>query len=186
VLKDLDEPRPEGGAGARGVSWIRVPFAAWLRRFRARLWTSRGRRRLERGDLAGAVWALQTALRLRPGSFAALLLLSRAYLRNRDPFRARSALAQARETDRRRFEASAGHLVALEGYDLSALCPAPGAVAATVAAVETATATRRVRTPLPLGDCRDLDEYARFRAMPPVARGEIDDWDEVIGDLLDE
>jgi hypothetical protein len=175
------------------VRWFRVPLAAWLRRLRARLWTARGRRRLERGDLAGAVSALQTALRLRPGSFAALLLLSRAYLRSRDPFRARGALAQARETDRLRFEASAGHEVALEGYDLNALCPATAAAAASVA-VELRTVPRRpgdrhpraARTALPLGDCRDLDEYARFRAMPPVARGEIDDWDEVLSDLLDE
>jgi hypothetical protein len=128
---------------------------------------------------------------LKPGSFAALLLLSRAYLRSRDPFRARSALAQARETDRRRFEASAGQEVALEGYDLSALCPAPAAAAV---AVESVAAKQRSgrrsadapRTSLPLGDCRDLDEYARFRAMPPVAKGEIDDWDQVLTDLLDE
>ena len=40
---------------------------------------------------------------------------------------------------------------------------------------------------LPFGDCRNLDEYARFRAMPPISRAEIDslDLDRVIGDLLD-
>ena len=171
------------------MRWFRVPFAGWLKRLRVSVWTARGRRRLERGDLAGAVTALQTALRLKPGSFAALLLLSRAYLRSRDPFRARSALAQARETDRRRFEASAGQEVALEGYDLSALCPAPAVAAVAVESVATKQRPRPAnarRTSLPLGDCRDLDEYARFRAMPPVAKGEIDDWDEVLTDLLDE
>jgi hypothetical protein len=41
---------------------------------------------------------------------------------------------------------------------------------------------------LRFGDCRDLDEYARFRAMPPISRAEIDacDWDSVLDDLLDD
>lgn len=40
---------------------------------------------------------------------------------------------------------------------------------------------------LPFGDCRDVDEYARFGAMPPISRGEIEalDWDEVLRDLLE-
>jgi hypothetical protein len=40
---------------------------------------------------------------------------------------------------------------------------------------------------LPLGDCVDLDEYARFRAMPPISESEREsiDWDSVLEDLLD-
>lgn len=178
------------------MRWLRRTAAAWLNRFRAAAWTRRGRRALARGDLIGAIGALQMGLRARPGSFEALLLLSRAYLRARDLFRARSALVQARETDRARFEVHAPGAVALEGYDLSGLCPAPAGAAPlsgkAPSEVAVGTAAFRRRGPggqgagLPLGDCRDLDEYARFRAMPPVAPGEITDWDEVIADLLEE
>ena len=164
--------------------FVRSCFA----RFRAALWTARGRRRLEQGNLPAAVGALQTALRLRPSSFKALLLLSRAYLRSRDFFRARGALSQARETDRVRFEADAARVVALEGYDLAGL--APQAPITTPASVAVQAGRRRSRLGgdggLPFGDCRDLDEYARFRAMPPIAPGEIDDWDSVLADLLDD
>lgn len=178
------------------MRWLRRRVAAWLSRLRAGAWTRRGRKALARGDLIGAIGALQMALRVRPGSFEALLLLSRAYLRARDLFRARSALVQARETDRARFEVHAAGAVALEGYDLAGLCPAASSAAASSGkapsevAVGTAAPRRRglpgQGVGLPLGDCRDLDEYARFRAMPPVAPGEITDWDEVIADLLEE
>jgi hypothetical protein len=48
-------------------------------------------------------------------------------------------------------------------------------------------AARRRAAP-EFGDCRDLDEYARFRAMPPISRAEVEetDWDRVIDDLLDD
>lgn len=148
---------------------------------------------MQRGDLDGAVRALHQALRLCPGSFSALLLLSRAYLRGRDLFRAKSALVQARATNLRRFEANAPAEVALEGYDLSGLCPAVAETATSVAEAGEAQRRRPNRAPreagaaaLPLGDCRDLDEYARFQAMPPVARDEIEDWDEVLADLLED
>lgn len=174
------------------MGWLRARLSGWLNRWAAGRLVRRGRRRLLRGELSVAVTCLQAALRLQPGRFDALLLLTRAYLRSRDLFRARSALVQARETDRVRFETSAAAVVALEGYDLARLCTAPGPVAAV--AVETAPPRAAARGPrgpaagrgLPLGDCRDLDEYARFRAMPPVAPGEITDWDEVIADLLDD
>jgi tetratricopeptide (TPR) repeat protein len=170
------------------VRWFRGSLSTLLARWRAGRATRRGRRLLERGDLEGAVRALQQALRLWPGSFSALLLLSRAYLRGRDLFRAKSALVQARETNRRRFEAAAPAEVALEGYDLSGLVAAKPAPGLALASAQAPTALRRGEPPsrLPLGDCRDLDEYARFQAMPPVARDEIEDWDEVLADLLDE
>jgi len=167
---------------------IRRLLRSAISRVRAAFWTARGRRRLEQGNLPAAVGALQMALRLRPSSFKALLLLSRAYLRSRDFFRARGALAQARETDRVRFEADAARIVALEGYDLAGLAPQAPLTSPASVAVE----ARRRRSGLssdaglPFGDCRDLDEYARFRAMPPVAPGEIDDWDSVLADLLDD
>jgi hypothetical protein len=165
---------------------LRRLVTSWLLRVRSRLWTARGRRRLERGDLPAAVGALHMALRLRPSSFNALMLLSRAYLRSRDFFRARGALSQARETDRARFEAEAPRVVALEGYDLGGLSPQAPLTAPPVAvAAEHRRMRQGVVGALPYGDCRDLDEYARFRAMPPIAPGEIDDWDSVLQDLLD-
>jgi len=78
--------------------------------------------------------------------------------------------------------------VALEGYDLAGLAPQAPLTSPASVAVE----ARRRRSSLssdaglPFGDCRDLDEYARFRAMPPIAPGEIDDWDSVLADLLDD
>ena len=41
---------------------------------------------------------------------------------------------------------------------------------------------------MPYGDCLDLDEYARFRAMPPISEAEVEgvDWDRVLEDLLEE
>jgi hypothetical protein len=166
---------------------LKLTVRSWLSRWRASRWTRRGRRLLERGEVLAAVGALQVALRHRPSSFPALLLLSRAYLRSRDFFRARGALAQARETDRVRFEADAPRAVALEGFDLAGLCPQAPAQAATTVMVASPPRRRDGPAPqLPYGDCRDLDEYARFRAMPPVAPGEIDDWDAVLADLLDD
>jgi hypothetical protein len=39
-----------------------------------------------------------------------------------------------------------------------------------------------------LGDCRDLDEYARFSAMPPISAAEVAEtnWDDLLGDLQSE
>jgi hypothetical protein len=165
---------------------LRRLATAWLHGLRSRIWTARGRRRLERGDLPAAIGALHMALRLKPSGFPALMLLARAYLRSRDFFRARGALAQARETDRARFESEAPRQVALEGYDLAGLSPqAPLTAPAVAVAAEHRRARPGVAGALPYGDCRDVDEYARFRAMPPIAPGEIDDWDSVLQDLLD-
>jgi tetratricopeptide (TPR) repeat protein len=172
------------------LRWFRTSLSTWLSRWRAGRWKRAGRRLLERGDIDGAVRALQQALRLCPGSFSALLLLSRAYLRSRDLFRAKSALVQARATNQRRFEASAPGEIALEGYDLSGLVTAQPAMGVAVAHAEPRVEARPGpgprQTSLPLGDCRDLDEYARFQAMPPVAKDEIEDWDEVLADLLED
>jgi hypothetical protein len=69
--------------------------------------------------------------------------------------------------------------------------PAPGLQAA---ASPTAIATRPsgprsvLPASLPYGDCQNLDEYARFQAMPRISRAEREtvDWDGVIEDLLDD
>jgi hypothetical protein len=172
----------------------RFPSALY-RRLAAAIWTARGRRRLSRDDLAGSILALERALRLRPGSFVPLMLLTRAYLRQREMVRAHRALAQARESDPVRFARVASDWLAREGVDLSSfhrtfgVSPArrpADARAASATALHPAGATRTRAHPY--GDCRDLDEYAHFQAMPPITRAEREsvDWDEVVSDLLDE
>jgi hypothetical protein len=80
-----------------------------------------------------------------------------------------------------------------EGFDLAALADVTGGrtdVAGVAERTERGTAVLesavRVRT-APLGDCRDIDEYTRFRCMPPITPAEIaaTDWDAVFDDLLD-
>jgi hypothetical protein len=163
-------------------------------RVRAVRRTARGRRRLARGDVRGAVDALESALRARCDHFPALLHLARAHLRQRDLYGAHRTLARAREASPRRFEAAAGRWLAREGFDLALLCQGPPAPrpAAPRAAVPSATAAprhgRAGAADLRFGDCRDVDEYARFRAMPPIGRDEVEgtDWDEVLADLLED
>jgi hypothetical protein len=156
----------------------------------SRIVTAIGRSRLLRGDVEGAVASFDRAARLAPMLFDSWLHLARAHLRAHDLFRARRALARAREADARRFDREAPSRVRAEGYELSALADvtSPGRMEAPVereAAV--LHARERVAGALPFGDCRDLDEYARFRSMPPITPGEIEDidWDEVSEDLQD-
>jgi hypothetical protein len=149
----------------------------------------RARRLLLSGDPEGAAAALEAALRRRPHDYAAHLYLSIAYLRLRNLFRAHRALACAREADPRRFDRQALALVAREGFDLDAVCgaPPPRTPEPALLAPRSGRAARRPAgvTPLLLGDCRDLDEYARFSAMPPISAAEVaeTDWDLLLGDL---
>jgi hypothetical protein len=163
------------------------PLRALVDRLVVGWFTRKGRRCLDRGDLRGATKALERALRRKPDAFQALLHLSRAYLRARDLFRAHRTLARAREVDPRRFPQEAARWVSREGYQLEEVTPSRPAARAPQPAVAR-TVRRPSSTVLRYGDCRDLDEYARFRAMPPISRAEIDDcdWDSVLDDLLDE
>jgi hypothetical protein len=162
------------------------PANGVLGRVLARCLVTWGRFRLVIGDPAGAVSAFEGAAARAPLSFDAWLHLGRAHLRARDPGRARRALARAREAAPRRFEREAPGFVTREGFDLAFLAdvgarpdPAPRHPAMKSAGGAAGA--------LPFGDCNDLDEYARFRAMPPIAPGEWDDvdWDEVADDLQD-
>jgi hypothetical protein len=123
---------------------------------------------------------------LRPAAYGPLLQLSRAYLRGRDLFRAHRTLARAREADPDRFRREAAAWVGREGFDLDAVCQGPAPRRPETVAAR--TRRRAAEAPLVYGDCRDLDEYARFRAMPPITPAEVDsiDWDDLLGDLLDE
>jgi len=170
----------------------RHPLARALLRIAACLPLTRGRWALLRGDSGGAVRALERALACAPDSFDVLLHLARAYLRARDLPRARRALARAREVSPRRFEREAGGWVTREGFDPSSLTdaqPAPAPRGEVPVAHEAAVHRTRVRSggEHPFGDCRDLDEYARFRSMPPITQGEREsaDWDAIAEDLLD-
>ncbi len=165
------------------------PLRPITSRLAAAVWSYFGHRRLRRGDHLGAVRAFQEALRRRPGRFHTLMNVAQAQLCARDLHEARRFLAQAREADPRRYDLRAATLLARCGFDLEAVCrpsvqarPTPVAQAAATGAGTITSAN------LPFGDCRDVDEYARFRAMPPITSAEIDgiDWDTVIGDLLDE
>ena len=155
----------------------------------ARIATSAGRFRLLRGDLEGAVHAFERATRLSPGAFDPQVHLARAHLRSHDLFRARRALARAREASAARFEREVPGWVRAEGYELSALSDVVSPRCDPPAERETVVLRARDRAAggLPFGDCRDLDEYARFRSMPPITQSERDtiDWDEVSEDLQD-
>lgn len=159
---------------------------------------TRGRWRLHRGDAAGAARLFEAAADRAPGSFAPLLALTRAYLRRRDLVLARRALARAREASPGRFEREAPAAMRAEGFDLATLTEtglgADGGMGRVGAAERGERATLVVTTPvraprvaLPFGDCRDLDEYTRFRSMPPITSSEISstDWDAIIDDLQD-
>ena len=152
-----------------------------------------GRLRLLRGDLEGAVRAFERATRLAPEAFDPQVHLARAHLRSHDLFRARRALARAREASANRFEREVPAWVRAEGYELSALADV-GAFGTSPRSDPPAEreavvlhARERVGGALPFGDCKDLDEYARFRSMPPITPAEMEtiDWDEVSDDLQD-
>jgi len=161
-----------------------------------RFLTCWGRWRLFRGDSAGALKALETAAERSPGAFTPLVHLARACLRQNDLFRARRALARAREASPVRFAREAETWVRLEGYDVAALTDVQGGTSREPRPAE-APAERRTAVlhesrrkgagPLPFGDCRDLDEYSRFCAMPEISKAEIEgmDWDSVAEDLQD-
>lgn len=155
---------------------------------RAGFWTLRGRRRLRKGEVRRAVMAFERGLALNPGRFRTLVDLATAHLCARDIFQARSALARAREADPEGFPARAGPLLARWGFDLDAVVRMTS-FARPEAVAQTAGLRRRTvsASSLPFGDCRNLDEYARFRAMPPISQAEIASWDidRIIGDLLD-
>jgi hypothetical protein len=164
---------------------------------RARLLTCWGRWRLFRGDAAGALRTLESAAERSPGAFGPLVHLARACLRQNDLFRARRALARAREASPVRFAREAETWVRLEGYDVAALtdvqgAPPRGEPRPAEAPVERKTAVlpqrrRAAVAALPFGDCRDLDEYSRFCAMPAISKAEIEamDWDGLAEDLQD-
>jgi hypothetical protein len=157
----------------------------------ARVLVSVGRFRLVRGDALGAARAFERATRSDPSSFSAWLHLGRARLRARDLYRARRALGRAREEAPGAYDLEASEWVRLEGFDLSTLAEVAGlsgrgdpparhpAYLGPPGAAATAL--------LPYGDCKDLDEYARFGAMPPIAPSEFADldWDELAEDLQD-
>jgi len=148
-----------------------------------------GHRRLRRGDHRGAIHAFHQALRRRPGRFRELMNVAQAHLCARELHEARRYLTQAREADPTRYDLRAAALLARCGYDIEMVCrplaparPEP----VTKGAVRHGPAVTAAS--LPYGDCADVDEYARFRAMPPISAAEISatDWDRIIGDLLDD
>lgn len=187
-------PRLRGGCRA-----VRGALVAASSRVLALFALVRGRWRLFRHDVDGAVASLDAAVRRTPGAFAAWLHLARAHLLNRDFPRARGALARARALSPERFDAVAVRALRHDGFELTVLSEpdsptsapatpptsAPAAVRAERAAVRTRTRDRSAAHPL--GDCRDLDEYARFRSMPPISAAEREavDWDAILDDLLD-
>lgn len=147
-----------------------------------------GHRRLRRGDHQGAICAFQRALQQRPTHFRVLLDIAQAHLCAHEMHEARHFLARAREADPRRYDRRAAATLAGCGFDLEAVCRHPvSARPDLVVQVAGVRAPAVTAANLPFGDCRDVDEYARFRAMPPISRAEIDgmDWDSVLGDLLD-
>jgi hypothetical protein len=165
------------------------PLRPLTSRLGAALWSLCGRRRLRRGDARGALRAFGESLRRRPERFQTLIGVALAHLCAREMAEARRYLAQAREADPVRYEMRAAAILASRGFDLERVCR-PVATGRPEPVAQAAGSQRRSITAanLPFGDCRDVDEYTRFRAMPPITPGEIAglDWDNVLGDLLDE
>ena len=108
-------------------------------------------------------------------------------------------MARARETDPARFARLASDLLVREGIDpqtLDAVLETSMPRPRTGSKVPTLTTARRQETESrvvgpaahPYGDCADVDEYARFRVMPPITRDEIDglDWDALLEDLFED
>jgi hypothetical protein len=160
----------------------------------------RGRWHLFRGRATRALRDLARAVSLRPAAFGPLFHFARASLRTGDEAGARRALARAREANPRRFFRAAPGWRDREGVDVRALTDlgarsrgdlqaSSGVSLSDAPRSETAVARRRAAEAgsFPLGDCRDLDEYSRFLAMPPISEGEVAaiDWDAVSEDLQD-
>lgn len=169
------------------------PLRPVISRLSARWWTWFGHRRLRQGDARGAIRAFHRAIRARPQAFEPLMAGAQAHLHAREVEEARRFLAQAREADPTRYDLRAAAILASCGYDLDAVCrpqlaPRPKPVASAARPLRQEMSADHVTADQhPYGDCQDVDEYARFRAMPPITRGEIEDtdWDSIITDLLD-
>lgn len=164
-----------------------------LRRLAARLdawvWDLRGRRRMRRGDPRGAIRAYEMARRRRGPRWSTAMALAVGHLCARELAEARRWLAEGREVDPQRYEREAALFLARHGFDLDAvqrLAAGPRRQGPAVSA--TVRPSRRGAEALPYGDCADLDEYARFSAMPPITPAEMAsiDWDDVLEDLLEE
>jgi hypothetical protein len=115
--------------------------------------------------------------------------VAQAHLCARELLEASRYLAQAREADPTRYDLRAAALLARCGYDIESICrPLPPARPEPVAKAAVRHGRSVTSASLPYGDCADIDEYARFRAMPPITPAEIDgtDWDRIISDLLDD
>ena len=169
---------------------IRNPLHPVTSRLAAAVWAWCGRRRLRRGDHRGAIRAFHRALARRPDEFLALMAVAQAHLQAREFEEARRFLAHAREADPARYDLRAAAILARCGYDLDSVCRPQAPAPRPAAVAQAARPLRRDVTSanLPYGDCQDVDEYARFRAMPPITRAEIEytDWDSIISDLLDD
>src|SRR5688572_1464081 len=103
------------------MTTIGVLLGRFLAAARSRVAVAVGRLRLLRGDAARAAVAFEAAVGADPRCFDAWLHLARARLRERDLFRARRALARAREESPVGFEREAATWVRREGFDLGAL-----------------------------------------------------------------
>jgi len=165
------------------------PLRPVTSRLMAAAWSWCGRRRLRRGDPRRALQAFHKALERRPGDFQPLMDMAQAHLHARESEEARRFLAQAREADPARYDVRAAAILARCGYDLESVCrpyaaPRPAPVAQAARPLQRGVTAEN----LPFGDCEDIDEYARFRAMPPITAAEIEttDWDAIIGDLMDD
>lgn len=173
-----------------------APLRALQTRLAAVVWTRRGRRALACGDVFEGVQALEQAVSWRPRALKPLLRLAVAYFRAREIWQAHRTLARAREAHPSRFARVAPRLLSREGVDPRILGSDFGADALGPPSEARVPAAARMHSArpaigsanLPYGDCRDLDEYARFRAMPPISQAEIEttDWDRILEDLLDE
>lgn len=165
------------------------PLRPLATRLSAVAWSFFGHRRLRQGDHRGAVRAFHEALRRRPGRFRGLMNVAQAHLCAREFEEARRFLTHAREADPARYDLGAAAMLSRCGFDLEAVCRPPAQTRAAPVGLATRAAAAHVSPAnLPFGDCLDVDEYARFRAMPPITAAEIEgmDWDATLGDLLEE
>ncbi len=165
-----------------------LPLRRLVARLDAIFWAWRGRRRLRRGDTRGAIDAWVVARRRGGPTWNAAMALAVGHLRAREIVEARRWLAEGREVDPVRYEREAARHLARHGFDLEAVQRVVTTPRRQVPAVgATIRPGPRGARGLPFGDCRDLDEYTRFSAMPPISRAEREsvDWEEVFEDLLD-
>jgi len=114
--------------------------------------------------------------------------VAKAHLSAHEMPEARRFLAQAREADPLRYDRRAAACLASAGFDLEAICrpppmPKPGLMVRMFDGPQPLVSAQS----LPFGDCRDVDEYARFRVMAPITAEEIEatDWDVLCKELLE-